>query len=189
MQTYTQSSTPGVLPSLSLQTWSCWDLGVLGAPAGSTMNPQFSVLTTRSRQIGGLYNANNSVEEPSFVASYGNGARNQTIVVGENIATATILVPAAFDEGGNWIRPLFGPLTLNQPDGTFYGNHHVTAGVNGQNLTTFYGSVGAIPPALGTDFDGEVRPLGGAGTGGPADRGADEKLAAPAPTTPVPTRR
>jgi hypothetical protein len=176
---------PTYVPPSSLTSfvWNCWDLGVLGAPSGSVLNPQSSVLTTLVRDIGGTYAGTNVTTAPSFVSSYTNGARNQTILAAE---TGTILVPAAFDEGGNFIRPLFGPLTLAQPAGTYYGNRHVTAGVNGQALNQVFNGVGNVPGTLTTDFDGEARTLNASN---PPDRGADEKLTAPAPTTPVPTRR
>jgi hypothetical protein len=170
-------------------SWTCWDLGVLGA-AGS-LGPQYSVLTSTSG-----YAASNNSTPPAFVAQYVNGARKPTILVGEQVATATILVPAAFDEGGNFIRPRFGPLSLTRrPDdpqiavtGLFWGNYHVTAGgASGQNLSgassIFGNNSNNVPGALLTDFDGEARPNAG------PHRGADQKLSAPAPTTPVPARR
>jgi hypothetical protein len=173
--------------------WRCWDLGVLGG--GGALAPQYSVLTSTAGYAG-----TNSSAQPSFVARYANGARNQTVVL---LEATTIQVPAAFDEGGNFFRPLFGPLSLTRLDPSpnnsndavpFWGNYHVTAGVDGQPLggppasTTalFPGSStdlwANVPLTLRSDFDAEARPL-------TPDRGADEKLAAPAPTTPVPTRR
>jgi hypothetical protein len=117
---------------------------------------------------------------PEFVSAYFNGSRSQTIVLPE--PTMGIQVPAAFDEGGNFIRPLFGPLSLTAATGEFFGNHHVTAGVNGRQLNVEYG-VGSVPAGLLFDFDRNARPLTNADGG--AHRGADQKPAAPAPTTPI----
>ena len=163
--------------------WTCWDLGVVGA-AGS-LQPQFSVLTSTAG-----YAASNVSTPPAFVAQYVNVARKATALVGE-AASATILVPAAFDEGGNFIRPQFGPLSLTRrPDdpqiatsGLFWANYHVTAGgAGGQNLNLLF-APGSVPGAVQLDFDAEARPNFG------PHRGADQKEAADAPTTPVPTRR
>ena len=60
----------------------------------------------------------------------------------------------------------------------FFGNYHLTSGVNGASLITLYGTV---PDGLVNDFDRQPRP-----TGAP-DRGADEVIT-PVPTTPVPQR-
>jgi hypothetical protein len=169
-------STP---PSLSSLPWRCWDLGVLGA-AGA-LNPLSSVLTSTAG-----YHASNISAAPSFVGSYANGARNQRIVNDEQ-NEATILVPAAFDEGGNFIRPLFGPLAMARPNNAFWGNRHLTAAPpaaqNGRNLNTWFGGPLMVPAVLLSDFDAEARPPTA------PHRGADHKLAAAAPTTPVPTRR
>jgi hypothetical protein len=157
-----------------------WDLGVLGAPAGSQLAPQYSVLTSTAG-----YSPTNTSSAPAFVASYQNGSRNQTIVW----EFTTIQAPAAFDEGGNFIRPMFGPLTLTRANPTvFWGNYHVTAGVLGQGLSVLYppeGGGSTVPGALLFDFDGQPRPPVILGPSGP-HRGADQKLVPPAPTTPVP---
>ncbi len=44
-----------------------------------------------------------------FVAEYVNG--NRSAIFQPEVTTA-IQTPAAFDEGGNFIRPNFGPLSL-----------------------------------------------------------------------------
>ena len=48
-------------------------------------------------------------EHPLFVAEYFNGARR---AVSQTEITTAIQTPAAFDEGGNFIRPSYGPLSL-----------------------------------------------------------------------------
>jgi hypothetical protein len=110
------------------------------------------------------------------VSPYYNGDRRQTYQQAE---VTTILAPAAFDEGGNFIRPQFGPLSLQLSSGAFYGNYHVTSGATGQALNLVYGA--SIPAALQVDFDRQARP-----TVTPAHRGADQKLAASAPVSPIP---
>ncbi len=74
--------------------------------------------------------------DPLFVSEYPTGSRIPTINQPEQ---QTIFVPAAFDEGGNYIRLRFGPLTrwdttdrralrrLPHPgwiSGGRYGRHH-----------------------------------------------------------------
>jgi large repetitive protein len=79
-----------------------WDLGVLGY-AGA-LNPTYSVLTDPTG-----YSPTNTGTPPSFVLSYFNGGRGLTVVPGE--PTTALQAPAAFDEGGNFIKVRFGPLT------------------------------------------------------------------------------
>ncbi|HSL23642.1 MAG TPA: hypothetical protein VK886_19075 [Vicinamibacterales bacterium] len=153
----------GLIPNAS---GPYWDLGVLGAPAGSALTPQFSQVT-------------GSGVAPDFAASYFNGARAVILVPD----VAGIIVPVAFDEGGNFIRPQFGPLSLTgsaTAPGGFWGNYHVNAGVVGGGLAPLYGSPAAVPIALRTDFDNQARDLAS------AHIGADQKTAAPTPVTPIP---
>jgi hypothetical protein len=127
-----------------------WDLEVLGAPAGSMLDPQYSVLTDTTG-----YAATNVNTAPDFMASYFNGSRNPTII--EPDGTPGIIVPAAFDEGGNFIRPQFGPLSLTDNLNAFFGNYHVATGVVGGNLNVLYPVF--VPAALQTDFDAQPRSL------------------------------
>ena len=172
-----------------------WDLAVLGA----TASQQFSATSLRSSVLTSLsgpsnsanyvagtndvsYNGSsgNSTTGPVFVASYFNGDRKQAATD----LFSLIATPAALDEGGNFIRPQFGPLSLEDfkgGPGPFFGNYHLTSGENGAALGTLYGNLQSVPGALLTDFDQQARP-----TGAP-DRGADESIA-PVPTTPVPQR-
>ena len=156
-----------------------------------------AVRRTTSRARNNVnYNANgNSAAAPAFVNLYFNTDRRQAYQVGETTGEATLIsVPAALDEGGNFIRPQFGPLSLENPNsgqpgqGPFFGNYHLTAGVNGGALCgggSLYGGScttnNQVPVTLLTDFDQQGRP-----TGAP-HRGADQVIA-PIPTTPVPPR-
>jgi hypothetical protein len=161
-----------------------WDLGVLGGSA------QFAPLSTVLSALSGTgtggvdYNNNgNSSTAPLFLASYFNTDRRHAYQIGETTGEATLIsTPAALDEGGNFIRPQFGPLSLENPTSNPpnqpFGNYHVTAGVGGANLATgpdaLYSGAANVPNALATDFDGEGRP-----TSAP-HRGADQvSLAAP----------
>jgi hypothetical protein len=108
-----------------------------------------------------------------FVAEYFNAG----------IGALAIQVPAAGDEGGNFIRPRYNPLALyndNTPNngnpGTLFGDYHILPGtvvpgvIDAGTLTT---------PS--TDIDGDSR------TASP-DIGADEAIViAPAMLTPVST--
>jgi hypothetical protein len=98
--------------------------------------------------------------DPSFVTEYANGDKSSVLQI-EN--TTAIQTPAAFDEGGNFIRPKFGPLSLyddtaplGEP-GTLFGNYHVQGASPavdaGTDLTGTY-------PSLKLDFDGQPRPAG-----------------------------
>jgi hypothetical protein len=98
-----------------------------------------------------------------FVEEYFSG--NRSSVFQTEITTA-IQPPPAFDEGGNFIRARFGPLTLyndaipgNGDPGTPFGNYHIISGSAAQNA--------GLSDTPTTDIDGDSR------TGSP-DIGADE---------------
>ena len=127
-----------------------WDLAVLGEP-GAVLAPVSSLIT------GG--------PDPAFVAEYFNGDRGQTIIMPETVTA--IQVPPAFDEGGNFIRVRFGPLTQTLADGiTLRGDYHVTAG---SPVVDAGADLGGVFADLDLDFDGESRPFGDG-----VDIGADE---------------
>ena len=145
----------GLLPRT---TSPYWDFAVLG-PSGS-LNVSYSVATS----FAGATGSNNSTTAPALVRMYFNGDRKQTIQA-PDIASA-IPVPAVFDEGGNFIRPMFGPLTLTRLDNQqAYGDYHVSTGANGQPLYTGqisnvagrYTNAGQVPQALVSDTDGNSR--------------------------------
>jgi hypothetical protein len=110
--------------------------------------------------------------DPLFVAEYVNGDRSSVF---QPEVTTAIQAPPAFDEGGNFIRPQFGPLSLyddattpNGDPGVLFGDYHI------QVISPAMDNVGAVDLTgiyddLLLDIDGEPRPAGGG-----VDIGADE---------------
>jgi hypothetical protein len=142
----------GLVPDVSTDPAVFNDLGVIGFPAGSRLNPRFCILT----DVTG-YDGSNLQVDPNFVAGYFNGPREK-IIIPE--ATTGIQVTAAFDEGGNFIDLRFGPLS---PIGDYRlpsGGPAVDAGTN-TPIAQF--------PDLAWDISGQARPFNGV-----ADIGADE---------------
>jgi hypothetical protein len=99
--------------------------------------------------------------DPTFVAEYVNGSRNTTTVLLEG----TIQAVPAFDEGGNFIRLRYGPLTQTDTDfpSVLLGDYHIQAGSSALNTGSDAG--------VTDDFDGDPRPDA---TSGLFDIGADE---------------
>ena len=176
-------------PTFNSALWDYWDMDVLPFGAGQ-LNPIYSVVTDPARypgQEGSGATFTNTGTDPGFVASYFTGGRKTTIEQPEGISLAVVL-----DEGGNFIRPRVGPLTLKDPDQSggidtstvFFGNYHVTLGQPGQPLV-------APSAGLSFDFDGQKR-WDTLFPSYPPDRGADQ-ICVPgsgipcAVTYPVPT--
>ncbi len=137
------------------------DLGVIGAGADDCLTPSYSVISWPPNPCD---NGTNLTGDPAFVSEYFNGARSG---VTQLESTTPIQAPPAFDEGGNYIKPVFGPLTLfvdagiaDGDPGTLIGNYHIQGGSSAQNATT-----NGISP----DYDGNTRPQGAS-----YDIGADE---------------
>ncbi len=163
-----------------------WDIAALGTGTTGQFTLQSSVLTNLSQPLGfnwnngsgtwdpgasRSYNVNgNNATAPTFVSQYFNTDRRNAYVIGETNGEGTLIsAPAALDEGGNFIRPQFGPLSLEDPNtqqGPFFGNYHLTsdAGANGQALCgigSLFGGLcstnAAVPTSLLTDFDKQPR--------------------------------
>jgi hypothetical protein len=99
--------------------------------------------------------------DPLFVAEYVNGDRSSVF---QPEVTTAIQAPPAFDEGGNFIRPQFGPLSLyddaTTPDGdpgVLFGDYHIqlsSPAVDNMNAVDLTGTY----PELESDIDGHSRP-------------------------------
>jgi len=139
--------------------WNFWDLAVIGTVGPEQLSPEYSVLTDTTG-----YSGTNSQTNPDFLDAFFNGGRGTTFVLGE--PTVGIQVPAAFDEGGNFIRIRFGPL---EP----FGDYHIDAATS---LIIDDGDPTAVSEdfSLSSDIDMGPRPVGD----GPAS-GADEEPPTP----------
>ncbi|NWF76963.1 MAG: hypothetical protein HXY53_10450, partial [Nitrospirae bacterium] len=136
------------------------DIEVMGTTVPEMMDPQYCILTDATG-----YSATNIQADPMFVHEYFNGDRGISIVNPE--ITTAIQAPPAFDEGGNFIRVRFGPLTLTRLDtGQLYGDYHTQSSSpainSGIDVTGTYTD-------LAIDYDKDTRPDGGG-----IDIGADE---------------
>jgi len=141
------------------------DLGVIGsATPGAALTCTSCVLDG-----GGV---------PLFVADHFNGNRQGSIEQPE--VTSAIQTSAAFDEGGNFIRLRFGPLTLTDPaTGVLFRNYHLqSTDTVARNLGLDLNPNPNRPayPGLTTDYDLQVRPDTATGL---VDIGADEVPANP----------
>ena len=148
------------------------DLAVLGT--AGCLDPRRNILTSRFEDQPQCTYAGNNQDEagianPAFVMEYFNGGRGETFLPGE--PTTLISTPAAFDEGGNFIRVRFGPLTLcddaTPDDGNpgMCSDYHITGVSTAQNAGPTN-----VPGALSVDIDNEPRPF----DEGNSDWGADE---------------
>ncbi|MFQ5478659.1 MAG: hypothetical protein ACE5E4_08585 [Candidatus Binatia bacterium] len=136
------------------------DLAVVGTATPQFLNPTNCILTDTTGT-----DPSNFMADPAFVAEYTTGGQGQTIAIPE---ATTILAPPALDEGGNFIRVRFGPLTLSDTNsGLLLGNYHLAAASpavdTGLDLTGSHA-------LLGQDFDRQPRPAAAG-----VDIGADER--------------
>jgi len=153
-------------PPLGTPPYYFHDFGVVGAGA-ARLSPTYSLLSEAANSNTTGYNpaiTNILTVAPGLVAPYQNGHAGVTI--GQPEATAGITPPPAFDEGGNFIRVRFGPLTINPANSPVNGNYHIQLG----SLAIDTGvNRNALFPLLLFDFDRQLRPAGAN-----VDIGADE---------------
>jgi hypothetical protein len=158
------------------------DLGVIGAGAGACLTPSYSVLTTYPPNP--CDDGTNLTGDPAFVSKYFNGERSG---VTQLEITTPIQAPPAFDEGGNYIKPVFGPLTLFDDTvisdglpGTLIGDYHILFSANVAPVAARNATTNGISP----DYDGNIRPQGTGTT--PFDIGADECVESGSTCAPTP---
>ncbi|MBI4773238.1 MAG: hypothetical protein HY788_03490 [Deltaproteobacteria bacterium] len=140
---------------LTTPPWN--DLDVLGAPAGSMLDPRYCFMTDTTG-----YHASNVDGDPGagapgdgddpFVSAYFNDS-----VATPNLPDRVFDTAAALDEGGNFIDIAFQPLYVT-------GDYHITSG----SLPHNSGNAASLPFAVPEDYDGQGR------QNGTIDIGADE---------------
>lgn len=120
------------------------DFAVIGA-AGQ-LDPHASLLSADiDSQDAGPYDGDNSrTGNARFRKAYVNESPFSTIAIPE--AKTSLAVGVAADEGGNFIDVRYSPLTMAA------GNYHIRGNSPARNAGD-----GAM--SLGTDYDGDVRPL------------------------------
>ena len=132
-----------------------WDLAVLGGAATLRLDPRNCVLT----DMVGYATSNFDVDPPLplLVASYENGSANLVELLER---TTGIDPPPAFDEGGNFIKVRFGPITRTNPTtGMPFANSHLATGTPAvaRGMPLFL--LPLLTPEMLFDFDGQLRPL------------------------------
>jgi hypothetical protein len=163
----TSGCTPGD-PGCTSTYGLCPDVaGALACPGGNdVVFDDVAVIGAAGSLVGddNLLTPDPWVATDLFVAEYFNGARS---AVFQPEVTTAIQAPAAFDEGGNFIRPGFGPLSLFDDaaagdglPGALFGDYHILSGSPAND---------AAAAGLGDDIDGDLRPQGAG-----YDIGADE---------------
>ena len=140
-------------PALACGTTPIYDdMAVLGVPSATLVCDSPSCIISTGA-------------DPLFVRDYTNGARSS---VNQLEFTTAIQAPPAFDEGGNFIRPRYGPLTLiAQPNPLLLWDYHLSDTSPAINVGV---DRTGVFPMLRFDFDATARPKG---TG--VDIGAHEK--------------
>ena len=129
------------------------DLAVLGGPP---MTASYSILTATSvTPVTDGVPGSNATGDPLFRCTYYNGGRDAVIRMNEVTA---ILTAGAFDEGGNFIDPRFGPLTLLNPTTLApYGDYRILDGSTANDSASVYAGV----PELNRDRIGVARGISG----------------------------
>ncbi len=152
------------------------DFGVFGyvGPANAgRLRPTRSLLTQREADIVNS-NATNKFGEdgfsPAFMSDYFNVGRTPGVLIPE--ATTNIVIQAAFDEGGNFIDMIYGPLSLTRTDPTLNplldpgSDYHINTTSDAVNIGR------GIPAILSWDIDDDPRSLNFL----EPDAGADEAI-------------
>jgi hypothetical protein len=143
------------------------DLGVVGMALPTSLDPEYCLLTDPTG-----YDGSNVTGDPEFTEEYETGNRDNTVNLAE---PTTIMAPPAFDEGGNFIRVRYGPLTLaDTTTGVLLGDYHIAGTSPAVDAGVDLSGTNAL---LAADFDGGARPAGGG-----VDIGADESGSAGALT-------
>jgi len=160
------------------------DIAVL--PLGSgLLSPTYSLLSTTSGYVADT--SNQVGADPEFVIEYVNGGRSN--ILQPEITTAIQAAPA-FDEGGNFIRVQYGPLSLYTDDanpdglpGDIIGDYHILATSPAVDWNSVDSLVCLLEPCapgtfieLSSDFDLDLR------SNTDVDTGADEVPGAKAST-------
>ena len=144
------------------------DLAVLGV-AGGLLNPVYSLLTDATG-----YNVNNVSADPLFVRPYLNEPRDPNLPNNGLPQTA-----GAFDEGGNFVQVIYGPLTLldtsivNAARRVMF-DYHLDTGSPAIDEGSPNNAGGVLGLLGSMDFDDDDRPGTASGVGGVTDIGADE---------------
>jgi hypothetical protein len=159
-------SDTSVIPSLS---GLCPDInGSAGLTCVGSNAPVYDDLAVGMQTCTDCILSDTVNADPAFVAEYVNGNRNTTTIINEG--TTSMQAPPAFDEGGNFIRLRYGPLTqVDSGTGALFGDYHIQA--TGSSALDAGSDAGVT-----SDFDGEESapgvPMRPSGTG--YDIGADE---------------
>ena len=139
---------------LILTTPPYYDLDVLGAPAGSMLDPTYCFMTDTTGYDGTNVDGNPGAGAPGdgddpFVSAY----YNDSVM---SPGTFVIDTAAALDEGGNYLDVAYQPTYVT-------GDYHITSG----SLPEDSGN-GTLPIGIVSDYDSEPR------QNGTIDIGADE---------------
>jgi hypothetical protein len=142
---------------------------VLSPNSFTYVDNAFPVFFANSINSAGLASSNvvmnNSAADPQLVDMYFNGSRvtPEFANVLNPPSVKNLQVSATVDEGNNYVNLRYGPLYLNKPNGTPFGDYHLASSASSAV------DHGMTLAAVGRDIDNDGRPFGAA-----YDIGADE---------------